>query len=473
MRHVKISMQTTDQIQYRYQTQASRHKQADTTKQTQLTFHTTHHTPQTTNQQALPDCLLNHQQPNNSQPIVIQCIGYTIGGRKFSTCHLSVSHPHSKYYFSSFHNHKTGCLIMINTAQKSACASRPPPPPSTPSKQTTVTRYTTEESSELTELILRYRDVWKDKSHPSALLQKQLWMQFAHYLHSKGWPRRKWFHLRRKGQRMLKKLNNTTINQWEVSKSNLNSPENPSNHKSLSSSNENRHVNVNGQSDSVTENQSSVHQINLPTLTPSPVVTITSKHPTSTLSPPTNHVQPNPPHTTGPKILNAFSTAHMSQQLAIPHDALVLQPTTTTNNNNTVSEVAINRVALLTPLQCVSFGVTKTHTADVSPIQEVNISNSPSNQTSHIPLTATIDLSTWSEDEESYPELSGTRNQANTNDVNDFGENAKDCITSECERTPLSEMLIHKQMKCLDLKIEILQMKKQYWSEKLNSSSKS
>lgn len=124
----------------------------------------------------------------------------------------------------------------------------------------------------------------------------------------------------------------------------------------------------------------------------------------------------------------------MSQQLVIPHDALVLQPTTTNlnnNHNNTVGEVAINtnRVALLTPLQCVSFGVAKTHTADVSPIQEVNISNSPSNQTSRIPLTATIDLSTCSEDEESYPELSGTRNQANTNQVNDFGENAKDCIT--------------------------------------------
>ncbi|CAH8577189.1 unnamed protein product [Schistosoma haematobium] len=318
---------------------------------------------------------------------------------------------------------------MINTARKSACASRQPSTPIlTPSKETTVTRYTTEESSELTELVLRYRDVWKDKSRPSAVLQKHLWMQFAHYLHSKGWPRRNWTHLRRKGLHMLKKLNNTTINQWEVSKSNPNSPENPSNHTSLSSSNENRHVNVNGQSDSVTENQSSVHQINLPTLTPSPVVTITSKHPTSTLSPPTNHVQPNPPHTTGPKILNAFSTAHMSQQLVIPHDAGVLQPTTTTinnnNNNNTVGEVTINpnRVALLTPLQCVSFGVAKTHTTDVSPIQEVN---------------------------------------------------AKDCITSECERTPLSEMLIHKQMKCLDLKIEILQMKKQYWSEKLNSSSKS
>ncbi|CAH8545275.1 unnamed protein product [Schistosoma mattheei] len=366
---------------------------------------------------------------------------------------------------------------MISTARKSASASRPPSTPTlTPSKQTTVTRYTTEESSELTELVLRYRDVWKDKSRPSAVLQKQLWMQFARYLHSKGWPRRNWTHLRRKGLHMLKKLDNTTINQWEVSKNNPDSPENPSNHTSLSSSNENRHMNVNGQSDSVTENQSSVHQINLPTLTPSPVVIITSKHPISTPSPPTNHVQPNPPHTTGPKILNAFSTAHMSQQLVIPHDAGVLQPTTTTiNNNNTVGEVAINpnRVALLTPLQCVSFGVAKTHTADVSPIQEVNISNSPSNQTSRIPLTATIDLSTWSEDEESCSELSGTRNQANTNDVNDFGENAKDCITSECDRTPLSEMLIHKQMKCLDLKIEILQMKKQYWSEKLNSSSKS
>ncbi|CAH8567133.1 unnamed protein product [Schistosoma bovis] len=472
MRHVKSSMQTSDQIQYRYQTQASRHN-------SHSTLHT-HHTSHTTNQQALPDCLLNHQQANNSQPIVIQCIGYTIGGRKFSTCHLSVSHPHSKYYLSSFHNHKTGCLIMINTARKSACAPRAPPSPpsSTRSKQTTFTRYTTEESSELTELIFRYRDVWEDRSYPSSLLQKKLWMQFARYLHSKGWPRRNWTHLRRKGQRMLKKLNNTTINQWEVSKSNPNSPENHSNHTSLSSSNENRHVNVNGQSDSVTENQSSVHQINLPTLTPSPVITITSKHPTSTLSPPTNHVQPNPTHTTGPKILNAFSTAHMSQQLVIPHDVLVLQPTTTNlnnNHNNTVGEVAINtnRVALLTPLQCVSFGVAKTHTADESPIQEVNISNSPSNQTSRIPLTATIDLSTCSEDEESYPELSGTRNQANTNQVNDFGENAKDCITSECERTPLSEMLIHKQMKCLDLKIEILQMKKQYWSEKLNSSSES
>ncbi|CAH8568650.1 unnamed protein product [Schistosoma margrebowiei] len=362
---------------------------------------------------------------------------------------------------------------MINTVRKSACASRPPP--STPSKLTKVTRYTTEESSDLAELILRYRDVWEDKSYPSTLLQKQLWMQFAHYLHSKGWPKRKWTDLRRKGQRMLKKLNNTTINQWEVSKSNHNSPDNRSNHTSLSSSNENRHVNVNEQSDSVTENQSSVHQINLPTLTPSPVVTINSKHPTSTLSPPTNHVQPNPPHTTGPKILNAFSTAHMSQQLAIPHDAGVLQPNTTTitNSNNTVGEVTINRVALLTPLQCVSFGVAKTHTADVSPIQEVNISNSPSNQPSRIPLTATIDLSTSSEDEESCSELSGTRNQANTNDVNDFGENAKDCITCECERTSLSEMLIHKQMKCLDMKIEILQMKKQYWSEKLNLSSKS
>ncbi|CAI2729897.1 unnamed protein product [Schistosoma spindalis] len=357
---------------------------------------------------------------------------------------------------------------MINTPRKSACASKPPPKPS---KQITVKRYTTEEASELAELVVRYRDVWRDKSHPSALLQKHLWMQFAHYLQSKGWPRRNWTHLRRKGLYMLRKLNNMTISHWEVSKSNPNTPENPSNHTPLSSSDANRHVNVNGQSDSVTENQLSVHRPNLPTLTPSPVVTITSNLPTSTLSPPTNHVQPNPPHTTGPKILNAFSTAHMSQQLTIAHDAEVLQPTN--NNNNTVGEVAINRVALLTPLQFVSFGVAKTHTADVSPVREVNISNSPSNQPSRIPLTATIDLSTSSEDEEICPELSGTRYQTNTNHANDLGEKSKDCITSECDRTPLSEMLIHKQMKCLDLKIEILQMKKQYWSDKLKLSSKS
>lgn len=159
-----------------------------------------------------------------------------------------LSHSRSKSYFSSIHNHKTDCLIMINTPRKSACASKPPPKPS---KQITVKRYTTEEASELAELVVRYRDVWRDKSHPSALLQKHLWMQFAHYLQSKGWPRRNWTHLRRKGLYMLRKLNNMTISHWEVSKSNPNTPENPSNHTPLSSSDANRHVNVNGQSDSV------------------------------------------------------------------------------------------------------------------------------------------------------------------------------------------------------------------------------
>ncbi|XP_018651713.1 hypothetical protein Smp_149750 [Schistosoma mansoni] len=361
---------------------------------------------------------------------------YTVGGRKFSTCHLSVSHSHSKSYFCSFHNHMTDCSIMINTPRKSACTSKLPPPTSqtpTPPPPTTrqsnmnmVTRYTTEEANELAKLVLRYRDIWKDKKHSSSLVQKHLWMQFSQYLHSKGWPRRNWTQLRRKGQSLLRKFNDMTTNQLEVSKSNPNSIENPSNHTPLSSSNANAHVN--GHIGSVTENQSSVHRPNLPTLTPSPVVSITSKLATPSLSPPTNHVQPNPPNTTGPKILNAFSTAHMSQQLAIPHDVAVLQPTTTTNNM--VGEVAINRVALLTPVSCISFGVVRAHTASVSPVREVNMSKPSSDQPSRNPVTATIDLSVSSEDEESCLELSGTRDQANTNHVNGVGETSEDCITA-------------------------------------------
>lgn len=181
---------------------------------------------------------------------------YTVGGRKFSTCHLSVSHSHSKSYFCSFHNHMTDCSIMINTPRKSACTSKlppptsqtptppPPPPPTTrQSNMNMVTRYTTEEANELAKLVLRYRDIWKDKKHSSSLVQKHLWMQFSQYLHSKGWPRRNWTQLRRKGQSLLRKFNDMTTNQLEVSKSNPNSIENPSNHTPLSSSNANAHVN--------------------------------------------------------------------------------------------------------------------------------------------------------------------------------------------------------------------------------------
>ncbi|CAH8579742.1 unnamed protein product [Schistosoma rodhaini] len=392
---------------------------------------------------------------------------------------LQYTRGHSCQYCPDETTHKY-CSIMINTPRKSACASKlppptsqtptPPPPTTTQSNMTMVTRYTTEEANELAKLVLRYRDIWKDKKQSSALVQKHLWMQFSQYLHSKGWPRRNWTQLRRKGQSLLRKFNDMTTNQLEVSKSNPNPLENPSNHTPLSSSNANPHVN--GHIGSVTENQSSVHRPNLPTLTPSPVVSTTSKRATPSLSSPTNHVQPNPPNTSGPKILNAFSTAHMSQQLAIPHDVAVLQPTTT-NNNNMVGEVAINRVALLTPLSCISFGVARAHTASESPVREVNMSKPPSDQPSRNPVTATIDLSVSSDDEESCQELSGTRDQVNTNHVNDLGETSEDSVTSECEGTPLSETLIHKRIKCLDLKIEILQMKKQYWSEKLKLSSKS
>ncbi|CAH8513721.1 unnamed protein product [Schistosoma turkestanicum] len=346
---------------------------------------------------------------------------------------------------------------MINTPQKSGSASKPP---TEPSKQATNKRYAIEEANDLTELVLKYQDVWKGKSQFSALMQKHLWMQFSQYLHSRGWPRRNWTQLRRKGQHILRKLDKTTNNKHATSEND------PSNRTTVSTSNANRHMNE--QNDSVVTNQSNMIRPKLPTLTPSPVVNTTPKPPTLSLSPPTNHVQPSLLHATGPKILNAFSTAHVPQHFAISQDSGVPQSTT----NNMVSEMTFNRVAILTPVSCVTFGVANTPTTAVSLPPEVNVSRSSSDQPIGVPLTTTIDLSVSSEDEESHPELSETRDQVNTNHVEDSGQKSKDSIMSVCEKNVAAELLFRKQLKCLDLKIEILQMKKQYWSEKLNLLSK-
>ncbi|CAH8642016.1 unnamed protein product [Heterobilharzia americana] len=85
---------------------------------------------------------------------------------------------------------------------------------------TTVTRYTNEEVNALTELVVRYRDTWKDKRQLSALVQKHMWMQFSQYLQSKGWPRRHWTRLRRKGQQILRKLETVRSSQQTEKTSN-------------------------------------------------------------------------------------------------------------------------------------------------------------------------------------------------------------------------------------------------------------
>ncbi|KAH8870519.1 hypothetical protein KSF78_0005941 [Schistosoma japonicum] len=374
---------------------------------------------------------------------------------------------------------------MIDTPCKPVNASKPLKSPNSKA----CTRYTVDEENELTELVMKYRDVWKNKNHSSLLVQKHMWIQFLQYLHSKGWPRRNWIRIRQKGRYILRKLNKAEIaHQEKVSVSSSNSIENSSNH-TVSSSKANRHIS--GQRDSVATNQSSVHQLTMPTLTPSPVIPITTNLSTSSFSFNQSHIQHDSSITTVPRIVNTFSTAHMPQHFVIAHDTL--QSTTsnicgevTTNveaGSGVVDVAPVNRVALLNPVS-ISFGMANVQTVNAAPIQEEDALQPSCDQSSRIPpVTGMIDLSAMSDDEENLPELRGDRIETSVNPVDGFSEKSTEsntlcnCCSSldgkcECERTPPSEVLIHKQMKCIDLKIEILQLKKQYWSEKLKLLSK-
>ncbi|TNN16193.1 vacuolar sorting associated 11, partial [Schistosoma japonicum] len=186
----------------------------------------------------------------------------------------------------------------------------------------------------------------------------------------------------------------------------------------------------------VAANQSSVHQLTMPTLTPSPVIPITTNLSTSSFN--QSHIQHDSSITTVPRIVNTFSTAHMPQHFVIAHDTL--QSTTsnicgevTTNveaGSGVVDVAPVNRVALLNPVS-ISFGMANVQTVNAAPIQEADALQPSCDQSSRIPpVTGIIDLSAMSDDEENLPELRGDRIETSVNPVDGFSEKSTESNTS-------------------------------------------
>ncbi|CAH8855955.1 unnamed protein product, partial [Trichobilharzia szidati] len=175
---------------------------------------------------------------------------------------------------------------------------------------------------EFTQLLIKYKNMLRDgeRSQPSLLMKRNMWMQFSEYLHSKGYPRRHWTRLRYKGQKMLRKLNLTmTDRQDTVCPDTPKSSESATIHHVAVSVNGDSHVS--GQCTSVGNVDSSVRQLSLPLLTPSPCVWI-SPRPHINSTPSTVSTDTNPSNTMGLRILNVYSIAPIPQNLCVPNDSV-------------------------------------------------------------------------------------------------------------------------------------------------------
>ncbi|CAH8550349.1 unnamed protein product [Heterobilharzia americana] len=111
--------------------------------------------------------------------------------------------------------------------------------------------------------------------------------------------------------------------------------------------------------------------------------------------------------------------------------------------------------------------VNSLHVDDVGVVNSLNMRCSAS-------VSGTIDLSiSISSDEESVPSMCANRDDLCADDVNERIANANGHHVCDRKRRSSSEILATKLLKYLDMKIDIVEMKKRYWCEKLNAMSKS
>nr|CAH8855912.1 unnamed protein product [Trichobilharzia regenti] len=106
--------------------------------------------------------------------------------------------------------------------------------------------------------------------HMNELLPHYTWMKISRCLHSKGYPKRPWTQLRRKGQQILRKMNLTTAD-----RPNTPCQENPGSSEMTSIhpvTSVNRDEPVSGESSWIGTNDSREHKLSLPLLTPAPSV---------------------------------------------------------------------------------------------------------------------------------------------------------------------------------------------------------
>ncbi|CAH8536132.1 unnamed protein product [Dicrocoelium dendriticum] len=65
------------------------------------------------------------------------------------------------------------------------------------------TNYTPAEIRALSRLIFQAREMLQHNNQTDMLLDKSFWVQIANHMHASGWPKRSWVRLREKGRRLL------------------------------------------------------------------------------------------------------------------------------------------------------------------------------------------------------------------------------------------------------------------------------
>ncbi|CAH8821766.1 unnamed protein product [Trichobilharzia szidati] len=331
--------------------------------------------------------------------------------------------------------------------------------------------YKKNEVKEFTQLLIKYKNMLTDRerSPRSLLMKKNMWVRFSEYLHSKGYPRRHWTRLRYKGWKILRKLNLTMTDRLASV-----CPDIPKSSESVSI----HHVVVSGNGDSDVSGQytsvgnvdSSVRQLSLPLLTPSPCVWM-SQRPHINSTPSTVSTDTNPSNTMGLRILNAYSIALIPQNLCVPYDS-VEKTVNRTNRSDELSN-GVRAHSGVNESVSVSNGVGEVKGCRVGDVGvgEGCVGGGGSG------VSETIDLS-LSSDDESCEEM----------DVNGVGDDGVGNVDSSdrgyrCdvdERRRRESLLFEKKMRCLDLEIEAAEMRvesmrmmKEYYCRKWNSLSQS
>ncbi|CAH8289226.1 unnamed protein product [Heterobilharzia americana] len=158
-----------------------------------------------------------------------------------------------------------------------------------------------------------------------------------------------------------------------------------------------------------------VRQLRPPSLTPSPVVRIAPRIPTPSM-PATSHTPLTSACTTGPKILNAFSTAQIPQHLTIAYN-MQQRNTHAEGSEVTGSMTIVNPVS-------VSSGVGNGGNTNSFHVDDVRVVNSLNVRCSTA-VSGTIDLSV-SSDEESPQEMCLRSDHLNVDHVSEPVENTDD-----------------------------------------------
>nr|CAH8855894.1 unnamed protein product [Trichobilharzia regenti] len=328
--------------------------------------------------------------------------------------------------------------------------------------------YTKDEMREFTQLLVKYKNMLTDRerSQPSLMMKKHMWMQFSEYLHSKGYPRRHWTRLRHKGQKMLREMDLTMKDrQTTVCPDTPKSSESTSVHQVVVSVNGDSHVS--GQCTPVGNVESSVGQLSLPSLTPSPCVWI-SPGPHINSTPPMVSTHTSPSNTMGLRILNVYSIAPIPQDLCVPYDSAE-KTVKSGNKSDELTNGVLGHSGVNESVSVSNGGEVKgCRVGDVGVCEPRCVGGGGSGE------SETIDLSV-SSDEESVEEMdvNGVGDGGvGTGDASDRGYRSDDDV-DDGERRRRSALMFEKQMRYLDLKIEVLEMQKRYWCEKMNSMTPS